>query len=100
MRINPPQTIADGASTLQVGEIAFSVFKHHVDRILTVNDNDLIKEMQFFGDVMKMVVEPTGCLGLAAARTCDLDLKGKKVGIVITGGNVDLINYAYLMGSQ
>ena len=56
--------------------------------------------MQFFGDVMKMVVEPTGCLGLSAARTCGFDLKGKKVGVIVTGGNVDLINYAYLMGSQ
>ena len=100
MAIQPPKTIADGASTLQVGELAFSVFKQHVDTILTVNDKDLIKGMQFFGDVMKMVVEPTGCLGLAAARTCGFDLTGKKVGVVITGGNVDLMNYAYLMGSQ
>ena len=44
-----------------------------------------------------MVVEPTGCLGLAAVRSCNIDLYGKRVGIILTGGNLDLVNYSYLM---
>lgn len=63
-------------------------------------DEDIVRGMQFFGETMKMVVEPTGCLGIAAARTCDLDLYGKKVGIVVTGGNLDLVNYSYLLNKS
>lgn len=65
-----------------------------------MTDEDLVRGMQLFGETMKMVVEPTGCLGLAAARTCDLDLYGKKVGIIITGGNLDLENYSYLSNKR
>lgn len=95
--ISPPVTIADGAATPHLGELTFSIMKQHVDTIFTVKDEDLINGMKFFAQTMKMVVEPTGCLGLAGAKTCGLDLAGKKVGILISGGNVDLERYAKLI---
>jgi threo-3-hydroxy-L-aspartate ammonia-lyase len=57
----------------------------------------LIDAMRFFAERMKMVVEPTGCLGFAAAYNRKQALTGKRVGIVISGGNVDLERYAQLL---
>lgn len=71
--------------------------KKYITQILTVKDEHLIEGMKFFGQTMKMVVEPTGCLGLAAVRNCGIDIKGKKVGVIISGGNVDLKRYASLL---
>jgi threonine dehydratase len=53
--------------------------------------------MRFFAERMKMVVEPTGCLGLAAARAMKTELQGKRVGIIISGGNIDIPRYAELL---
>ena len=58
--------------------------------ILTAPDSDLVSAMKFFAARMKMVVEPTGCLGLAAALNMKDSLKGKRVGVLISGGNIDL----------
>jgi len=68
-----------------------------VEAILTVSDEELVAGMKFYGQTMKMVVEPTGCLSLAGMRKSGLDLKGKKIGIIISGGNVDLDRYADLI---
>jgi threonine dehydratase len=74
-----------------------------VSNIFTVSDEEIIECMKFVGEKMKMVVEPTGMLGLAGLRTCvqtqDLDLKGKRCGVVISGGNVDLKRYSKLISS-
>jgi len=61
-----------------------------VDDVLTATDQELVSCMRFFVERMKMVVEPTGCLGFAAARNMQAQLAGKRVGIIISGGNVDL----------
>ena len=53
--------------------------------------------MKFCAERMKLVIEPTGCLGLAGAQHCGIDLKGKKVGIIISGGNVDLKRFSDLI---
>ena len=58
--------------------------------VLTASDAELVYCMGFFASRMKMIVEPTGCLGFAAARRIKAQLKGKRIGIVISGGNVDL----------
>ena len=55
--------------------------------------------MRFFAERMKIVVEPTGCLGFAAARHAGLPIRGKRVGILISGGNIDLARYAALLGA-
>ena len=97
VHIDTPATIADGAQTQHLGQYTFPVLQKLVDDILTVSDNELVETMKFFAGRMKMIVEPTGCLGAAAAFGKQYDLKGKKVGVVISGGNVDLMRYAALI---
>jgi threonine dehydratase len=99
VRIPTPRTIADGAQSPMVGELTFEIIRRHVDDILTVTDEQLIEAMRFYAERMKMVVEPTGCLTLAAACHAGLDLQGRRVGILISGGNVDLPRFAQLLAS-
>jgi threonine dehydratase len=61
--------------------------------VLTVSDAQLIDAMRFFATQMKLVVEPTGCLAAAAALNRVIELRGQRVGVIISGGNVDLARY-------
>ncbi|MYN29820.1 threo-3-hydroxy-L-aspartate ammonia-lyase [Duganella levis] len=97
VHIETPKTIADGAQTQHLGNLTFPIIKRDVDDILTASDEQLRAEMRFFAERMKMVVEPTGALGLAAARAMKAQLQGKRVGIIISGGNVDIARYAELL---
>ena len=97
VHIDTPKTIADGAQTQHLGNLTFPIIQRDVDDILTVSDAQLRDEMRFFAARMKMVVEPTGCLGLAAARAMKDQLQGKRIGIIISGGNVDIERYAALL---
>jgi threonine dehydratase len=90
VHIDTPTTIADGAQTQHLGNYTFPIIARNVDDILTVPDDDLVQCMRFFAERMKMVVEPTGCLGFAAARRMKAALRGKRVGILVSGGNIDL----------
>lgn len=99
VRIATPDTIADGAQTQYLGELTFPIIRRDVDDILTATDAQLVDCMKFFAARMKMVVEPTGCLGFAAARAMKEQLQGKRVGIIISGGNVDLDRYGALLAS-
>jgi threonine dehydratase len=90
VHIETPKTIADGAQTQHLGHYTFGIIKRDVNDILTAPDTDLVSAMKFFAVRMKMVVEPTGCLGLAAALNMKDSLKGKRVGVLISGGNIDL----------
>jgi threonine dehydratase len=95
VRIEPPRSIADGALTLYLGQLTFGVSKQRVKDILTVTDPQLIATMKFFAERMKIVVEPTGCLGAAALMHGALSVeKGARVGVILSGGNVDLAAYA------
>lgn len=98
VHIDTPKTIADGAQTQHLGNHTFPIIQALVNDILTVTDAQLVAQMQFFMQRMKLVVEPTGCLGLAALRAAGEQFKGKRVGIIVTGGNVDLAKYAALIG--
>lgn len=102
IHIETPHTIADGAQTPHLGELTFAIMKKHVSQIITVTDEELIQDMKFFGERMKMVVEPTGCLGLAGLRKMVANgeiPKESKCGVVISGGNVDLKRYCELISS-
>ncbi|MEY4448908.1 MAG: L-threonine dehydratase catabolic TdcB [Pseudomonadota bacterium] len=99
VKIATPVTIADGAQTPMVGAITFEIIKALVDDIHTVTDAQLIEAMRFYAERMKMVVEPTGCLSLAAALQDAPNLKGKRIGVIISGGNVDLARFAKLLAS-
>jgi threo-3-hydroxy-L-aspartate ammonia-lyase len=94
--IETPQTIADGAQTRHLGEHTFGIIRRDVTDILTATDGELVEGMRFFASRMKLVVEPTGCLGLAGLRQFAGDLRGQRVGVVISGGNVDLERFAAL----
>ncbi|KQN75857.1 serine dehydratase [Duganella sp. Leaf61] len=97
VHIDTPKTIADGAQTQHLGNLTFPIIRRDVDDIVTVSDEQLRAEMRFFAARMKLVVEPTGCLGLAAARAMKEQLQGQRVGIIISGGNVDVTRYAELL---
>lgn len=99
VRIDTPKTIADGAQTQYLGEYTFPIIRANVDDILTATDNELVNAMRFYAERMKLVVEPTGCLSFAAALNLKPELAGKRVGIIISGGNVDLNRYAELLQS-
>jgi threonine dehydratase len=98
VHIAVPDTIADGAKVTHIGEHNFKVIQRHVDDIVTVSDSQLIATMKFFAERMKMVVEPTGCLAAAAALHGIVPIEGKRVGILISGGNVDLATFAKMIG--
>ncbi|MFZ4288903.1 threo-3-hydroxy-L-aspartate ammonia-lyase [Variovorax sp. HJSM1_2] len=97
IHIDTPRTIADGAQTQHLGEITFGIIRRDVTDILTATDTQLVDAMRFYAERMKIVVEPTGCLSLAGAEHSGLDLRGARVGIIISGGNVDLARYASLL---
>ena len=97
VHIDTPDTIADGAQTQHMGTYTFPVILQRVDDILTVNDGALVEAMKFFAGRMKILVEPTGCLAAAALFSQKIDLRGKKVGVVISGGNLDLMRFAALL---
>jgi threonine dehydratase len=97
VKIETPKTIADGAQTQYLGQYTFSIIQRDVDDILVASDAQLVDAMRFFAERMKMVVEPTGCLGFAAAREMAAQLKGQRVGVIISGGNIDLTAYAKLL---
>lgn len=97
VKIDTPVTIADGAQTQALGHYTFPVIQERVDNILTASDDQLISTMKFFASRMKIVVEPTGCLGAAVAFGDELDLRGKRVGVIISGGNVDLARLAHFI---
>src|SRR5450830_2029 len=92
-----PDTIADGAMVTHLGAHNFDVIRRNVDDIVTVSDAQLVATMKFFAERMKMMVEPTGCLGAAAAMHGAVDVAGKKLGVIISGGNVDLSRFAALV---
>jgi len=99
VKIEVPRTIADGAQTQAVGDYTFAIIRQNADDVLTATDAELVDCMRFFATRMKMIVEPTGCLGFAAARRMGAALKGRKVGVILSGGNIDLARFCELTGS-
>ena len=99
VRIDVPRTIADGAQTQSLGRLTFEIIRTSVADIFTATDEELIDCMRFFAERMKIVVEPTGCLGLAAARSGRAELAGQRVGIILSGGNVDAPRLAALIAA-
>jgi threonine dehydratase len=89
VKIPVPVSIADGALTAALGQRTFPIIQGMVTDIVTVSDPMLVETMRFFLERLKMAVEPTGCLGAAAAMNGVVPVAGKRVGIIISGGNVD-----------
>ncbi len=98
VRIATPQTIADAAQSRSLGRHTFPVLQQLGARVVTASDAQLVETMKFFATRMKLVVEPTGCLGAAAVFNAAVDVRGKRVGVVLSGGNIDLARFAALVG--
>lgn len=94
--VSNPQTIADGARTPSLGQLTFPLIRANVDDMVTVPEAAIVDAMRFLWERMKLVVEPTGALGLAAARAGRVPVEDKRVGVVLSGGNVDLDRAARL----
>lgn len=100
VHIDTPQTIADGAQTQHLGNYTFPIIERDVTDILTATDPELTEWMGLMASRMKMLVEPTGCLGIAAAQQVRDQWQGKRIGVVLSGGNIDLARFnALLMNS-
>jgi threonine dehydratase len=99
VHIDVPDTIADGAQTQALGRYTFEIIRRDVTDVLTVSDAELVDCMRFFATRMKIIVEPTGCLGFAAVRAAGRRLAGQRVGVIVSGGNVDLERFAQLVGA-
>jgi threonine dehydratase len=100
VHIEVPKTIADGAQTQHLGNYTFGVIRRDVDDIQTASDAELVDAMAFAAARMKIVVEPTGCLGFAAVRRQQEALRGQRIGVLLSGGNVDLARLCELLGAQ
>lgn len=102
VRIEQPRTIADGAATPQLGTRTFPIIRDLVTDIVTVDDAELVTAMRMFASRMKIITEPTGCLafaGMRAAVAADPErFGGARIGVIISGGNVDLDRFAALVG--
>jgi threonine dehydratase len=90
-RVSNPDTIADGARTESLGRITFPLILAHVADMTSVDDNALLETMFFLWERMKIVVEPTGALGACALLGGKLDVRDRRVGVLLSGGNVDLV---------
>ncbi len=88
--VRNPVTIADGARTPSLGTITFPLVQQYVDDMLTVTDDDLVRTMYFVWTRLKQIVEPTGVLGLAALFSHRYPVEGQRVGVILSGGNVDI----------
>ncbi len=99
VRIPTPVTIADGAQSPQVGAITFDIIRRLVKAVHTVSDAQLVACMRWYAERMKMVVEPTGCLSLAALLQAAPYLRGQRIGVMISGGNIDSLRMAQLLNS-
>lgn len=100
IKIDVPNTIADGAQTQFLGEYCFSIIQNSLAEIDTVKDSEIIESMKFFAERLKIIVEPTGCLGLAGFIKNNEKFKNKRIGIIITGGNVDIEKYSELLATR
>lgn len=99
-KVSNPETIADGARTPYLGTLTFPLVRRHVDDMVTVSEEAIVRSMFFVWERMKLVVEPTGALTVAAVLEGLVPVKGLRVGVMLSGGNVDLAALAPLMAAR
>jgi threonine dehydratase len=97
VKIPTPRSIADGALTTHLGDLTFPLIRDLVADIVTVSDAMLVETMRFFAERMKLIVEPTGCLAASAALQGVVPCRDMRVGVIVSGGNVDLERFAALL---
>lgn len=95
--IETPTSIADGALSIALGDLPFPILQRLASGVLTVTDEALVQTMRWFGERLKIIVEPTGCLGAAGMLQHPELIRGKRVGVILSGGNIDLSRYGELV---
>ena len=97
-KVDNPKTVADGARTPSLGALTFPLVLEHVNDMATVDDPTLLKTMFYLWERLKLVVEPTGALGAAAAMEGTTSIRGARVGVILSGGNVDFAQVGSWVG--
>lgn len=97
VRVPVPRTIADGLQVNIPGELTFDVNKNQIDEVALVTDEEIVEAMRFYFETLKIVVEPSGAVSLAALLTGKLDVAARRVGVVISGGNVGIERFMELV---
>jgi threonine dehydratase len=100
VRIDVPRTIADGLQVTQPGELTFEINRRLLDEVVTVSDDEIVDAMVFLFDRLKLVVEPSGAVGVAALLSGKLEAPDRSVGVVLSGGNVGAARFAELVASR
>jgi len=95
--IDVPKTIADGLQTQSPGDITFAIIRDHARDVVTVSDEELIEAMRFAFERLKLVIEPSGGAALAAVMKAKLPVEGRRIGLILSGGNVDIDRYSALL---
>ena len=98
--VHNPKTVADGARTPSLGTLTFPLVLRYASAMETVDDPTLIRTMFYLWERLKLVVEPTGALGAAAAFEGATSIRGARVGVILSGGNVDLAQVAEWAGQR
>jgi threonine dehydratase len=93
-RVDNPQTVADGARTPSLGSVTFPLVLAHVSDMTVVDDEALLRSMFYLWERLKLVVEPTGALAAAALLDTDVARGAERIGVILSGGNVDLSEIA------
>ena len=94
--IPTPDTIADGQQTTSASELTLSIMKENVDEIVLVSDTEIVEAMTFAFERLKLVLEPSGATSLAALLSGRFDTTGARVGLIASGGNIDVARFAAL----
>ncbi len=98
VHLGVPRTIADGLQAAEPGELTFEVNRRLLDEVVTVSDDEILEAMAFLFDRLKLVVEPSGAVGIADLLTGRVAAPGRTIGVVISGGNVGAARFAALLG--
>jgi threonine dehydratase len=89
-RVEHPRTMADGLRPQALGELTFAVIRQHVDDMVTVSEEEIRSTLEFVWTRMKLIIEPSGVVGLAPVLHRKLGLAGQRIGVICTGGNADI----------
>ncbi len=99
VHVGVPRTIADGLQAAEPGELTFEVNRKNVDEVVIATDAEILDAMAFLFDRMKIVTEPSGAIGVAALLAGRIEPpRGRRVGVIVSGGNVGVARFAELLG--
>jgi threonine dehydratase len=100
VRIPPPKTVADGMRAIEPGVLTFPILAAHLDEIVLVTDAEILAAVWFLLERLKLLVEPTGAVGVAALLAGRIPAaRGRRVGVVLSGGNLDRDGLAHLVAT-